>query len=61
MPAPAGKEGNVQILALSEGQHAYPESALRLAADLADQRGPREELRAVELLSDVAARWRAKP
>lgn len=60
MPARAGDEGNVQILVLPDGQNAYPDSALRLAADLADQRGPREERRAVELLGEVAARCKAQ-
>jgi hypothetical protein len=38
---------------LPHGQKAYPGSRLLLAADLAEQRGPREELRAAELLHEV--------
>jgi hypothetical protein len=52
---------NVLIQVLPEGQYAYPDSLLRLAADLADQRGPREELRAAALLGEVAASWNACP
>jgi excisionase family DNA binding protein len=59
VPARGDDPGNVLIRVLPDGQHAYPDSALRLAADLADQRGPREERRAVELLGEVAADWRA--
>ncbi len=51
---PADEDANVVIHVLPRGQRAYPESKLLLAADLADQRGPREELRAAELLRDVA-------
>ncbi|MFT3874104.1 MAG: hypothetical protein QM714_15920 [Nocardioides sp.] len=51
---PAADDGNVVIHVLSEGQRAYPDSKLRLAADLADQRGAREELRAAELLREVS-------
>ncbi|HSV38322.1 MAG TPA: helix-turn-helix domain-containing protein [Nocardioidaceae bacterium] len=51
---PAEAEANVVIHVLPEGQKAYPDSNLLLAADLADQRGPREELRAAALLREVA-------
>ncbi len=51
---PADEGANVVIHVLPRGQRAHPESKLLLAADLAEQRGPREELRAVELLRDVA-------
>jgi hypothetical protein len=51
---PAGSDANVIIHVLPEGQKAYPGSKLLLAADLAEQRGPREELRAAELLHEVA-------
>ena len=51
---PADSDANVVIHVLPEGQQAYPQSKLLLAADLADQRGPREELRAGELLREVA-------
>ncbi len=51
---PADDDANVVIHVLQHGQRAYPDSRLRLAVDLAEQRGPREELRAAELLHDVA-------
>lgn len=51
---PAEAEANVVIHVLPVGQKAYPGSKLLLAADLADQRGPREERRAAELLREVA-------
>jgi hypothetical protein len=51
---PTDADANVVIHVLPEDQKAYPESSLQLAADLAEQRGPREELRAVELLREVA-------
>ena len=50
----ANNDANVVIHVLPEGQSAYPESRLLLAADLAEQRGPRDELRAAELLREVA-------
>jgi excisionase family DNA binding protein len=52
MPADSG--ANVVVHVLPHGQKAYPGSRLLLAADLAEQRGPREELRAAELLHEVA-------
>lgn len=52
MPADGG--ANVVVHVLPPGQKAYPGSRLLLAADLAEQRGPREELRAAELLHEVA-------
>jgi hypothetical protein len=51
---PADSEVNVIIHVLSRGQKAYPGSKLLLAAALAEHRGPREELRAAELLCEVA-------
>jgi excisionase family DNA binding protein len=51
---PAGRDANVAIHVLPEGQKAYPQSRLLLAADLADRRGPREEARAAELLHEIA-------
>jgi excisionase family DNA binding protein len=51
---PAESDANVLIHVLPEGQQAYPEARLQLAADLADQRGAREELRAAALLREVA-------
>jgi excisionase family DNA binding protein len=55
VPADVEFEANVVIHVLPEGQKPYPDSLLRLAIDLADRRGPREELRAAELLREVAA------
>jgi hypothetical protein len=43
---PADSDANIVIHVLPERQKAYPGSKLLLAADLAEQRGPREELRA---------------
>ena len=51
---PANSGANVVVHVLPHGQKAYPGSRLLLAADLAEQRGPREELRAAELLHEVA-------
>lgn len=51
---PADADANVIVHVLPEGQRAYPDSKLLLAVDLADQRGPREELRAAQLLREVA-------
>jgi hypothetical protein len=51
---PADNDANVVVHVLPQGQKAYPGSKLLLAADLAEQRGPREELRAAELLHEVA-------
>ena len=59
VPAAADVDANVVMHVLPEGQKPYPDSLLRLAIDLADLRGPREELRAAELLHDVAARQKA--
>ena len=53
LPAEEG-EANVVLHVVPDGQRSYPESRLRLATDLADQRGPREEARAAELLRQVA-------
>ena len=51
---PADSDANVVIHVLPAGQKTYPQSQLLLAADLAEQRGPREELRAAELLHQAA-------
>lgn len=56
---PAEHDANVVVHVLPEGQRAYPNSKLLLAADLADRRGPREELRAADLLRVVAEEWKA--
>ena len=50
----ADADANVFIHVLPEGRKAYVDSSLLLAVDLADKRGPREELRAAELLHQVA-------
>lgn len=50
----ADRDANVIIHVLPEGQNAYPDSKLRLAADLAEHWGPREERRAAELVREVA-------
>jgi excisionase family DNA binding protein len=55
---PVDSRANVTIHVLPRGQKSYPESKLLLAADLAEQRGPREELRAVELLREVVRDFR---
>ncbi len=51
---PADAEANVVIHVVPPGRVSYPGSKLLLAADLADWRSPREELRAAELLREVA-------
>lgn len=56
---PADVDANVVMHVLPEGQKPYGDSTLLLAVDLADQRGPREELRAAELLREVAVERQA--
>lgn len=56
---PADADANVIIHVLSESPKAYADSKLLLAVDLADLRGPREELRAAELLHELAVEWKA--
>jgi excisionase family DNA binding protein len=51
---PADHDANVIAHVLPVGQESYLQSKLRLAADLAEHRGPREELRAVALLQELA-------
>lgn len=51
---PAVDEANVVVHVIPGGQEPYPLSKLRLAADLAEHRGPREEARAAELLHELA-------
>ena len=53
------RDANVVLHVVSDGQYPYPDSRLRLAADLADHRGPREEARAAELLHELALEWKA--
>jgi excisionase family DNA binding protein len=55
----ADRDANVVLHVVSDGQYPYPDSRLRLAADLAEHRGPREEVRAVELLHELALEWTA--
>ena len=55
VPAASDGDANVHVYVLPPDQAAYPDSRLRLAADLADRRGPREEARAVELLIELAS------
>jgi hypothetical protein len=49
---PADADANVIIHILPKGQNSFTDSKLLLAVDLADQRGPREELRAAGLLRE---------
>lgn len=53
------RDANVVLHVVSDGQYPYPDSRLRLAADLAEHRGPREEARAAELLHELALEWKA--
>lgn len=55
----ADRDANVVLHVVSDGQYPYPGSRLRLAADLAEHRGPREEARAAELLHELALEWKA--
>jgi len=55
----ADHDANVILHVIPDGQDPYPESELRLAADLAEHRGPREETRAAELLHELALEWKA--
>ncbi len=50
----ADRDANVVLHVLPAGQLPYPGSRLRLAADLAEHRGPREEVRAAQLLHELA-------
>lgn len=47
-------DANVLVHVVPDGQKPYPDSRLRLAADMAEHRGPREEARAAELLHELA-------
>jgi hypothetical protein len=55
----ADSDANVVLHVIPDAQYPYPESRLRLAADLAEHRGPREEARAAELLHELAMEWKA--
>lgn len=48
------REANVVLHVTPDGQYPFPNSRLRLAADLAEHRGPREEVRAAQLLHELA-------
>jgi excisionase family DNA binding protein len=50
----ADRDANVVLHVIPNGQHPYPNSRLRLAADLAEHRGPREAAQAAELLHELA-------
>lgn len=55
----ADRDANVVVHVIPDGQYPFPDSRLRLAADLAEHRGPREEARAAELLHELALEWKA--
>jgi excisionase family DNA binding protein len=55
----ANSDANVVLHVIPDAQYPYPDSRLRLAADLAEHRGPREEGRAAELLHELALEWKA--
>jgi len=48
------RDANVVLHVIPDGQYSFPNSRLRLAADLAEHRGPREEARAAELVHEIA-------
>lgn len=52
-------DANVVVHVIPSEQHPFPDSKLRLAADLVEHRRPREEARAAELLHELAAGWGA--
>ena len=54
---PVQRDANVVMHVVPDGHQANAESRLLLAADLAEHRGPREELRAVELLRELAVNF----
>lgn len=51
-------DANVVLHVIPDAQDPFPNSRLRLAADLAEHRGPREEARAAELVHDLAMVWK---
>ncbi len=55
----ADNDANVVLHVIPDAQHPYPDSRLRLAADLAEHRRPREEARAAELLHELAVERKA--
>lgn len=54
----ADRGANVVLHVIPDGQYPFPNSRLRLAADLAEHRGPREEARAAELVHELAVEWK---
>lgn len=52
------RAANVVLHLIPEGQNPFPDSRLRLAADLAEHRRPREEARAAQLVHDLASEWK---
>lgn len=54
----ADNDANVVLHVIPDSQYPYPNSRLRLAADLAEHRGPREEARAAELLHELGLEWK---
>lgn len=56
----ADRDANVVLHVVPDRQYPFPGSRLRLAADLAEHRGPREEARAAELLHELALEWKAE-
>lgn len=61
--SPADSAGaNVIVHVVPADQNPFPNSRLRLAADLAEHRNPREELRAIELVGELAKmKWLSRP
>lgn len=55
----ADVDASVIVHVIPDEQHPFPGSRLRLAADLAEHRGPREEARAAALLHELALEWQA--
>lgn len=52
------RDANVVLHVIPDAQDPFLNSRLRLAADLAEHRGPREEARAAELLHELAMEWK---
>lgn len=52
------QDANVVLHVIPDGQYPFPRSRLRLAADLAEHRAPREEARAAQLVHELAVEWK---
>ncbi len=52
------RDANVVLHVIPDGQPSFPNSRLRLAADLAEYRAPREEARAAQLAHELAVEWK---